>query len=472
MWRIIRILLGIYLIGNLIGAYFYWHRIDQFLRFMPRVPAASFAAPVNELEAQKQDLAYLKTVLDYDRSFSQSARLEFETKIEKLTARETLLSKAEFYMSTRELMALADNAHTNVTERPAFKDFNRSGIDVYPFADGLYVVRAHKNHADLIGLKVVAIEGMAIHEVMTALEKYSGGVKQWRDLRSLNFLRSPELLHVAGIAANPNRLNVTTESASGKTRDVSLLALDSVDSDYYRHAYLTLTPRQLPDEKGEWVQSLDQNSDIISPYLTDIFDVYKTAEIGSGLYIRSNSLMPSPENPVKEQLLSAIGAVPHEGYKFIALDLRWNPGGDYGSAVAFAKQAARATSNDGKIYVDVGPNTFSAAIVFTALLKQYAPDKTFLIGEPMGDRPQFWAERGKPFVLPNSGYWINYSTGYHDWENGCADTHKFCFPPNKRYDAKIGLLALDAVVEPTYRDYTSGRDLVMERIMQEQTEAR
>jgi len=45
-----------------------------------------------------------------------------------------------------------------------------------------------------------------------------------------------------------------------------------------------------------------------------------------------------------------------------------------------------------------------AAIVFTALLKRYAPDKTMIVGEPMGEHAQVWVERGISFKPPNSGY--------------------------------------------------------------------
>jgi len=467
MWRAIKIFLVLYLIVNLIGAYFYWHRIDQFLRFMPRVAEANFAPPTDKLEAQRQDFSYLRTVLDYDRSFSSQARTAFTAKLETLTAADQTLSEAEFYLTVRELMALADNGHTGTAQGPAFRDFNRSGVDAYPFKDGLFVSRAHGNHEPLLGHQIIEIEGRPIADVMTALERFSGGPKQWRDQQSLFFLRSPELLYTAGLAQSPDQLEMTFESAAGEITTQTLTALPAAgeSASYFRHSFLTLSPSALADEGEAWVQTLGGRSDDIAPYVQDMFEAFKTENTEGGLYIRSNYLMSSLESPVKAQLLSALETAPEDGYDFIALDLRWNPGGDYGNALPFAKQARGALSPDGKIYVITGPNTFSAAIVFAALVKQYAPDQTLLIGEPMGDRPQFWAERGKPFILPNSNLWINYAVGYHDWETGCAKTHEFCFTPNERQEADIGSLAVDRIIAPTYDDYKSGRDIVMDHII-------
>jgi hypothetical protein len=468
MWRYIRIALGLYILSNIICAYLFWPRIDQFLRFMPKVEAPAFPAPQTTLEAQQQDLIYLKSLLDYDRSFPDAARLDFVSVIDEDLGNKQALSTAAHYLRARALVALADNGHTGVEATPTFRQFNRSGVDVYPFSDGLFIVRAHQSRAELVGQRLIAVEGRPITDVVVALREYTGGPDNWRDMQSLQILRSPELLHAAGLSTKADVLSVTLEDNTGARRSVVLDALPSAsDTDfYYRHAFMTLAPVELQDEGDRWVQTLDINSQAAAPYLEDVFKAHMSRKIDGGLYIQSNYLMSSKQNPIQDLLAKDLTSAPEEGYDFIALDLRFNPGGDFSNAVAFAKNAAGSVSEDGQIYVIVGPDTFSAAIVFTALLKQYAPDRTRIIGQAMGDRPQFWAERGRgSFVLPNSGYWVSYATGYHDWEKGCRDTHEFCFPPNKKYHADIGELSLDVHISPTYSEYASGRDVVMDWVL-------
>lgn len=468
MWRILKIILGLYVLTNLIAAYIFWPRIDQFLWFMPRIEPASFSEPANTLEAQRQDLSYLETVLDYDRSFTPEAREVFQSRIAALKFNTKDMTEAEFYLTTRELMALADNGHTGVASGPAFRAFNRSGLDLYQFSDGYYVVRAQSARAKLIGKRIIAIEGQPIEAVIRSLRKYTGGPNNWRDLQSLHLLRSPQLLHAAGLSEKSDELRLTYLDDSNTPYQLHVKAMAPVyETDYFRHAYMTLSPEALGDEDMNWVRALNKDEDDIAPYLMDLSDVVVSHEVKGGLYIRSNYLMESRENPIKKMLLEPLKNAPSAGYDFIVVDLRWNPGGDFGNAVPFSRDAKSVLSDDGKIYVITGPSTFSAAIVFSALLKQSAPEKVLIVGEAMGDRPQFWSERGRAFTLPNSGYWINYATAYHDWEKGCAKTHEFCFPPNKKYNQDIEHLALDQLIELSYAKYAAGQDVVMEWIIEQ-----
>ena len=64
--------------------------------------------------------------------------------------------------------------------------------------------------------------------------------------------------------------------------------------------------------------------------------------------------------------------------------------------------------------------TFSAAIVFVAILKHRLGQKIIIIGEEMGDGLRFYAE-GDLEKLPFSGAHVRYSSALHDWETGKPD---------------------------------------------------
>lgn len=130
----------------------------------------------------------------------------------------------------------------------------------------------------------------------------------------------------------------------------------------------------------------------------------------------------------------------------------------------FAKAAPNTIEPGGRLYVATSPQSFSAAIVATALLEHYGGVRSIIIGERVGDREQFWAETGLPFTLPNSGYSINYATGYHDWEMGCADKHEYCFDLNLIHEVPAGSLSPSVPVAATHADLASGRDVVLDWI--------
>ena len=64
--------------------------------------------------------------------------------------------------------------------------------------------------------------------------------------------------------------------------------------------------------------------------------------------------------------------------------------------------------------------TFSAAIVFVAILRYQLGRKLKIVGEKMGDGLRFFAEGGL-IELPASGAVVRYSSALHDWETGSAD---------------------------------------------------
>ncbi|WP_209346784.1 hypothetical protein [Pontixanthobacter sp. CEM42] len=458
------IALGVLTIGALM--YFY-PLMKQFIRFNPMVTAAASSEPADKAEAQQQDFEYLAQILDYDRSFAPPARVTFTQRLETLRQESSALSDAQFFMATHELMAIADNAHTSSDTVSAFRQFNRSGLDFYNFADGMYVVRAHRSHEGLLGRKLVSIDGNDTESVLASLAKYSGGPIARRNLISLYFVRSPDLLHAAELASSPTSVTYVLEGPNGQQSEHMLEALPSAaETEFaYRHPYHTLRPDPLTDEDGDWVRVLGGEETPVPITFRDDGDLVLSTPLGDGRYIRVNYLQEYPDQPVETELLEALQEVPNGGFPFIVVDLRWNPGGDLGHAIPFAKRIGETVAANGKVYVITGPQTFSAAIVTAALIKQYAPQQTMIIGEPMGDRPQFWAERGQPFILPNSGYYIGYATGFHDWERPCGSEIEYCFPPAQREAAEIESLSLDQLIQPTFADYATGNDLVLDWVL-------
>lgn len=355
----------------------------------------------------------------------------------------------------------------------AFRQFNRAGVEFYYFKDGVFITRVHQTNRELLGKKLIAIDGQNVDSILSTLSKYRGGPEAQRNLTALYFLRSPDLLHAVGLASHSTQLTLTLENIEGNVEHHTITALPSVaETEFsYRHPYHALVDKALVDESNEWVRVLDGKIVRAPMTLKNDGDLVFSQPVLDGLYIRSNYLVEYPGHEVKTQLTEALSQAPKDGYPFVIVDLRWNPGGDLGNALPFAKRLGDTVADNGKVYVLVGPHTFSAAIVTVALIKQYTSDKTLLVGQPMGDRAQFWAERGESFILPNSNYYMAYATGYHDWENGCTNEQiTYCFDVVEQEAATIGSLSTNIIIQPTFAEYATGKDPVLDWVIEQRSD--
>jgi len=177
--------------------------------FNPNPPSNDFPKPATALEAQQQDIEQFSRLLAMDRSFSPSARAEANRQIAELKSEHAPLDREKLYVTLLRITALADNGHTNLYYR---KDGSQNFIPlrVVLFADGLYVLRAKSEYADLLGVRVESIEGRPIGDVIAALEQLHGGdgrlaTHLCRDLRPV--ARNP-LRRRDRFAPRPNALDV------------------------------------------------------------------------------------------------------------------------------------------------------------------------------------------------------------------------------------------------------------------------
>lgn len=448
-----------------------WSLVKQLATFSPIILPNFRSVPADDADARLQDIEYLASLLKYDRSFDATASNQFEQLMAASRQESETMSLAQLYLLVAKASALADNGHTSVSLAPVQRDFNSIGVRYYHFLDGLYVVRTLAEHQQLIGGRVIEIDGQSIDSVLTALKSYFGGAEEWRQLKAIMLLESPEILHAAGLAESPSGYTLTVQNKQGATQQVKLSAQmpQAMEDTPVRKPWMTLEATELPDESDEWMRSLQYESDDLLPlYLqkTDQMYLWVPLQNGGG-YLRLQAMSNSKEQSMSAFFEETIEPLPEGSLRYLVVDLRTNAGGDFSLFVEVAKWLPSKVAADGHVYIVVGPQTFSAGVVGAALLKYYGGEKSSIIGSPMGDREQFWAERGMTFRLPNAGFVVSYATGYHDWANGCVE-HPYCFTQVLIHGVKAGSLTPVHTVEPEYSDYAVGWDVVMEWVYQQE----
>jgi hypothetical protein len=274
-------------------------------------------------------------------------------------------------------------------------------------------------------------------------------------------LESPALLAAAGLAREPGALTL-----AGVRLDGSRFERRIVATERDRSAPVSNTARLLfpSDPKGaEGFTSLIAPGADGPVYLREPRKLFTIAPVeGNGLYIGIGFNRDADEGRISEFLANALARIANDKPRFIVVDFRMNGGGDYTRTYPFMAALVQV-AGDKPVYALISGWTFSAAITSVAALKTFGGNRVTLIGEPVGDRLDFWAE-GARFVLPNSVTSVSYSTARHTYNAPCTDTDT-CFWLNYVYPVKVESLNPEVHAPLTFAAYREGRDPAMEAVL-------
>jgi hypothetical protein len=409
----------------------------------------------------REDLTFLREQwAPRNKSFSPDQEKAFQGVLDNAMARAEQLSPSEFALEVSRALAVGRNGHTAPTGGMG-RFFRSLPVMGWWFSDGFYILRAHPQFAELLGTRIERIGRLTPDEALVRAQPFISGTDQRSRIIGASYLMRVELLRTIG-ATDGEDIELTVRLQNGSTRVIRLGATPAADPDGNP---LFATIRSASGIAGRWSHVHDQLPMLPSAYQrpTDMaFDWIGEAQ--DIAYFRSNFIRNVDATPMQQKLQEAVvWQVAPRRPRFAIIDLRLNNGGDFFNTLLLTQALPRLMSEGGKIFVLVDRGTFSAALVTAALFKSNAPGRTILIGETMGDTGRFWAEGG--YVrLPNSEIEAMYNDGLHDWINGCANEAN-CYWPVRVWSANTGRLEPDIRITPTFADYASGRDPVLERAL-------
>ncbi|MEQ1755789.1 MAG: hypothetical protein ABL973_16830 [Micropepsaceae bacterium] len=409
---------------------------------------------------QALDAAYFARFIDFDRSYAPRARVTARQLAARLVRDARQFTHEEFVLRVAEIAALADNGHTAIGENAFRKNTPRLPLRTYLFSDGLYVLYAKPELSSLLGARIDSIEGVPLIEVFTRLRKFSGGIETHRQRQLIPVLESPALLMAAGIAKNPTSLSLTGIDASGAPFSARVEA-EARD----RSAWVSSTTRLVyPGSLAStgMISFLPVEPDAPA-YMHSMKKLFWMEDLPRhGLYVGLGANSDGDEEPIAPFLAQVSERIGKQRPAYLVLDVRMNGGGDYTTTYAFARGLPLLLPT-GNIYVLTSPWTFSAAITTVAAVKDAGGRRVQIVGEPVGDRLDFWAEGGA-FELPNAFVRVNYATGRHIYDGPCTD-HETCYWLNERYPVRVSSLSPDITVPFSFRAYREGHDPAMDEIL-------
>ena len=366
-------------------------------------------------------------------AFHHLKREDYDAAVKALHDGASRMTEDEIIVGMMKIVAMIKDGHTNLVPRTFF----RSGIfpiKYYWFSDGLYIVGAAPEHADLVGSKVLKIGKMSTEDALKAAgsANASGNEMGTRNYAPL-LIKVPEVLAGLKIIDDKSKMELAVD-LNGKQRTVEIRPTAALDT-------LQQAPRGWADMGGNSPLPLYRKSP------ADLYwhEYLKDKKL---LYIQHNGIANKDGEPVADFYKKVLDIAETNPVEKLVIDIRFNGGGNNTLNIDVIKHLMRSKLNRrGSFFVIIGRETFSAAQNLVNQLEKYT-EATF-VGEPTAAHPNHYGD-SRPFELPNSKLTVRASTLW--WQD--------LDPRDDRY-----WTAPEVAAEMSSEDYRMGRDPAFQAIL-------
>jgi hypothetical protein len=428
------------------------------LAFFMAAPAA--AAQVSIAGARIADLEVAKSnyVLK-SRAFTPQTRQHALALITDLERRAGALSDAQYLIGMMEVAACAQNGHDSLDiGNGAWTPATHLPLRFIWFPDGIVVARAAPGLANLLGARVVHVEGLTSAQLLARLRPLSGGTDAYRKWDLMWVVENGGMLHALGVARDPNRLAFDFLLPNGRqvSRTIAFVPKSQLPGGADPVRYWS--PEPIDTEKAlGWRTAIDPARTPL--YLGDADTLYRASALPDlqALYVQFRANWDENGQYIKPFTQSLLAQIESNGPENVILDLRFDVGGDIDVTRELMKAIADRTF--GRVFLLVGRYTFSAGIAAAAVVRHDGPRVT-VIGEELGDNLRWWSEIDET-CLPRTHLCLRGTHGLWDLVKGCKGEPN-CY--GDRYDAVVGSLKPDIVAPLTARDWLAGRDPGLEAV--------
>ena len=378
-------------------------------------------------EAWREDLRHLARELPgrHVNAFHAVSREAFDAEIARLDAAIPRLTGDEVLVGFMRVVALIGDGHTHFDLPPSAL---RYPIEMQWFGDELRVIAAQAPYHSAVGARVLAIGSTPIHDVMErARQLVPRGENDGRTrLTATMQLTAPEVLYGLGLISDRANAPFALELATGE------------------RATITFSPARFGGF-STWRMATGEKPPL---YLQRLAEAWWTEFLPAAQTVYFSFTGYPADAEFRERTAALARLLDESHAQRLVIDVRRNQGGDFEQFRRLLLpiiKANAAINRKGGLFVITGPGTFSAATVNALDLRNEA--NAILAGAPTGMRPTHYGEHGE-FRLPNSGFRISYSRQYHRFG---AETDSAVMP--------------DQNIEPTWIEFSQGRDPVMEWIL-------
>lgn len=345
--------------------------------------------------------------------------------------RKSKLTPEARILELMKVIASMKDGHSSLAGGDRYKYFGYVPMTVESFEEGFILSRVAKEHRNVLGSKLIGIEGMEIELVFRKLREIIPHANESRFLKfAPYYLHLPGLLYGLGISKDSEEVTFNFEMPSGQKIDVKMKNLGGDGETEMRELgdiFEELPLARQEPNRSYWFRYLEEEK---------------------LLYVKFNRVSSDKEESIwafTERLFKYVDANPID--KFV-IDIRDNGGGNGALSAALWKgiEENKKINQSGKLFVITGYKTFSAALSFASYLELRT--QAIFVGQNPCDYINHPGD-SEEYTLSNSGIRIRLSSLYHQ-SSFFQDDRQSLFP--------------DHEIIPDYASLTQGRDKALEFI--------
>jgi len=388
----------------------------------------------------QSDLHFLQQTVhkDYPFLFKNISAKDFDAAVEKLNKNIPGMQPHEVLAGIGRIVASFKYGHTDISWRESPVKYHLAPLNLYWFSDGIYVEGTDKTNADIVGAKLIKVEGVPVKDALAAIKELVPAENdQYFRAYGLDFLNIPEALHAQKISKQLKETITYTFEKDGKTFDKTIAARDAF---------------RLPRKYGfinpgtDWVSVRDQSA--TPNYIKDLDKIYYFEYLPQTktLYVRHSQIQDEAKEAIPAFYKRVFDFIDNNDVEKLVLDVRLNGGGNNykNKPIVTGIIQNKKINQPGKLFVIIGRRTFSACQNLVNELSNYT--NAMFVGEPTSENINFYGDNRR-VVLPKSGTPVFLSFAWWQdkpqWEN--ADW-----------------LAPQLAVDMSFDDYRSNRDPALE----------
>lgn len=380
--------------------------------------------PCGEQAEWQADLVAMteQVIGGHPNPFHQLPRASFEARLAALRQRLPGIPAEQVPVAFAELLAGLGDAHTAIFLQGA--GMRRFPLEFTRVREGLIVTAAHDGYEDLLGHRLVAIDGTAVETIQSSLERIiSHENRWWVEALAPEYMVIPEVLAYLGHTGGMDRAAFRFQALGG---GIVRREVDSMppDAPFAWHGIFNrpefTAPMYMSRQDSYWYE-----------YMPDSRTMYLA-------YHQARQMHGMPFDDMLHRMEMFIGRHPVDR---LIVDLRLNRGGDSSIIQSMIQGLTNSPYNNAdQLFVLIGRNTFSSGLM-NALELRDRTNATF-VGGPTGGKPDHFGET-RTFHLEHMGVTVTHSTRYFSplGNDSMGTLHP---------DIRVG--------DPTWREFLEGRD--------------